>query len=141
MHQQVFINMAVKDMARSQAFFRSLGYEFNPQFTNEQGACLVLGETLFVMLLTEGFMSGFTAKPIIDAKVGTETLICLSCESRAEVDALVAKARAAGAAVPRAPQDHGFMYGHGFEDLDGHIWELVFMDASACAEANASSDA
>lgn len=141
MHQQIFINMAVKDMARSQAFFRSLGYAFNAQYTNEQGACLVLGENLFAMLLTEGFMSGFTGKPLVDAKAGTETLICLSCESRAEVDALVAKARAAGAAVPRPPQDHGFMYGHGFEDLDGHIWELAFMDASACAEANASSDA
>jgi hypothetical protein len=86
-------------------------------------------------------MAGFTSKPIVDAKAATETLLCLSCASRAEVDSLVAKALAAGASVPRAAQDHGFMYAHGFEDLDGHIWELVFMDASACADANATSDA
>ncbi|MFP5477671.1 MAG: VOC family protein, partial [Gammaproteobacteria bacterium] len=76
---------------------------------------------------TEDFARGFTAKPLVDAKAATEVLVCLSCESRDEVDSLVAKARAAGAAVPRPPQDHGFMYGHGFEDLDGHIWELAFM--------------
>lgn len=127
MHKQIYVNLPCRNLPASKAFFEALGYRFNPQFTNEHGACLVLGENLFAMLLTEDFARGFTAKPLVDAKAATEVLVCLSCESREEVDSLVAKARAAGAAVPRPPQDHGFMYGHGFEDLDGHIWELAFM--------------
>ncbi|MBP6897184.1 MAG: VOC family protein [Pseudacidovorax sp.] len=127
MHKLIFINLPCKSLPASKAFFEALGYRFNPQFTNEHGACLVLGENLFAMLLTEDFARGFTAKPLVDAKAATEVLVCLSCESRDEVDSLVVKARAAGAAVPRPPQDHGFMYGHGFEDLDGHIWELAYM--------------
>jgi len=141
MHKQIFVNLPIKDLARSRAFFESLGYAFNPQFSNELGACLVLGENLFAMLLTEPFFKGFTGKPIVDATQATEVIVCVSCESRAEVDELVAKAVAAGGTAPRAPVDHGFMYGHGFEDLDGHIWELAFMDASALPEANATSDA
>lgn len=127
MHKQIYVNLPCKNLPASKAFFEALGYRFNPQFTNEMGACLELGENLYAMLLTEDFARGFTAKPLVDAKAATEVLVCLSCESREEVDSLVAKARAAGAAVPRPPQDHGFMYGHGFEDLDGHIWELAFM--------------
>lgn len=127
MHKQIFVNLPCKNLPASKAFFEALGYGFNPQFTNEFGAGLVLGDNLYAMLLTEEFAKGFTSKPLVDAKAATEVLICLSCESREEVDGLVAKARAAGASVPRAPQDHGFMYAHGFEDLDGHIWELVHM--------------
>jgi predicted lactoylglutathione lyase len=127
MHKQIFINLPVKNLPASKAFFEAMGYSFNPQFTDDNAACLVLGETLYAMLLTEPFFKGFTAKAIVDAKTGTEVLVCLSCESRAEVDSLVAKAKKAGAAVPREPQDHGFMYAHGFEDLDGHIWELAYM--------------
>ncbi len=126
-HAQIFVNLPIKDMARSQAFFRSLGYEFNPQFTNEYGASLVLGENLFAMLLVEPFFQTFTKKAIVDAHQGAEVLVCLSCSSREEVDDLVNKARAAGATVPNEAQDHGFMYGHGFIDLDGHVWELVHM--------------
>lgn len=126
-HAQIFVNLPIKDMARSQAFFRSLGYEFNPQFTNEHGASLVLGENLFAMLLVEPFFQTFTKKTIVDAHLSAEVLVCLSCSSRAEVDELVRKARAAGATVPNEAQDHGFMYGHGFTDLDGHVWELVHM--------------
>ena len=133
MHKQIFVNLAVKNMARSQAFFKAMGYQFDPQFTNDKGASLILGENLYAMLLVEDFFKGFTAKPIADAQQTTEVLVCLSCDSRADVDALVAKAVAAGGTAPRAPQDHGFMYGHGFEDLDGHIWELVHMDTSAAA--------
>lgn len=129
--QQVFINLPIKDMARSKAFFTSLGYSFNPQFTNDQGACLVISDTIYVMLLVESFFKTFTRKAVADAAKTTEVLVCLSCESRAQVDALVAKAKAAGAAVPNPVQDHGFMYGHGFEDLDGHLWELAYMDMSA----------
>ena len=131
MNRKIFVNLPIKDMARSQAFFRALGFEFNPQFTNEQGACMVIAEDIFAMLLVEPFFRTFTRKPVVDAKQGTEVLVCLSCESRAEVDDLVRKALAAGGTAPNAPQDHGFMYGHGFEDLDGHVWELVWMDPAA----------
>lgn len=126
-HAQIFVNLPCKNLPASKAFFEAMGYAFNPQFTNDVAACLVLGENLFVMLLTEDFTRGFTGKPLVDAKAATEVLVCVSCSSREEVDALVAKAVAAGGTAPRAPIDHGFMYGHGFEDLDGHIWELGYM--------------
>lgn len=129
-HAQIFVNLPCKSLPASKAFFEALGYSFNPQFTNESGACLMLGGNLYAMLLTEDFARGFTSKPLVDAKAATEVLVCLSCESREEVDALVAKAIAAGGTAPRPAQDHGFMYGHGFEDLDGHIWELVFMSGT-----------
>jgi predicted lactoylglutathione lyase len=131
MSRKIFVNLPIQNMERSQAFFKSLGFSFNPQFTNEQGACMVVGDDIFVMLLVQPFFQTFTGKPVADANKSTEVLVCLSCESRAEVDELVRKAKAAGAAVPRPPQDHGFMYGHGFEDPDGHIWELAYMDMSA----------
>lgn len=131
MGRKIFVNLPIKDMKRSQAFFRMLGFSFNPQFTNEQGACMVIAEDIFAMLLVEPFFQTFTKKPIADANKSTEVLVCLSCESRAEVDELVRKAVAAGGTAPNAPQDHGFMYGHGFEDLDGHVWELVWMDPAA----------
>lgn len=127
MHQQIFVNLPCRDLKRSKAFFESLGFDFNPAFTNDSGACMVIGENIFAMLLAEEFFRTFTHKPIADATKTTEVLTCLSCSSRAEVDALVTKARAAGGTVPREAQDHGFMYGHGFEDLDGHVWELVYM--------------
>ncbi|MEZ0307607.1 MAG: VOC family protein [Ramlibacter sp.] len=131
MSRKIFVNLPIKNMERSQAFFRSLGFSFNPQFTNEQGACMVVSDDIFVMLLVEPFFQTFTKKAIADATKTTEVLVCLSCESRAEVDSLVKKALAAGGTSPNPPQDHGFMYGHGFTDLDGHIWELAYMDMSA----------
>lgn len=131
MHQQIFVNLPVKDLKRSMTFFKELGLSFNPDFTNEDAACLVIGENIYAMLLVETFFQTFTEKQIVDAHTATEALVCLSCESRAEVDELVAKAVKAGGRAPREPQDHGFMYGHGFEDLDGHIWELVHMRAEA----------
>ena len=131
MHKQIFVNLPVKDLERTKSFFGQLGFGFEPKFTNDAAACMPVGENIFVMLLTEPFFKGFTDKAICDAQRNTEVLVCLSCDSRAEVDALVAKARAAGGRIPRDPQDHGFMYGHSFEDPDGHIWELVHMDASA----------
>ncbi len=127
MHQQIFVNLPISDMQVSKAFFAALGYSFNPDFTNDQGAALVLGENLYAMLLVRDFFATFIDKPVADAKTATEVLVCLSCDSREQVDSLVAKARAVGGRVPRPPQDHGFMYAHGFEDLDGHIWELVYM--------------
>lgn len=128
MPRQVFINLPIKNMERSQAFFKSLGFSFNPQFTNEQGACMVISEDhSYVMLLVESFFKGFTKKAIADATQTTEVLIALSCESRAEVDEMVRKALAAGATAPNPQQDHGFMYSHGFTDLDGHTWEVFWM--------------
>jgi predicted lactoylglutathione lyase len=133
MHKQIYVNLPVKDLARSRQFFSRLGFEFNAQFSNEDAACMILGENIFAMLLVERFFQRFTSKPVSDASTSTEVLTCLSCESRAEVDALVAKALEAGGRAPNPKQDHGFMYGHGFEDLDGHLWELSWMDASAIA--------
>jgi predicted lactoylglutathione lyase len=130
MARKIFVNLPVRDLERSKAFFSALGFSFNPQFTNEQGACMVISEDIYAMLLVEPFFQTFTKKPVSDGR-STEVLVCLSCDSRGEVDALVRKAVAAGATTPNAPQDHGFMYGHGFEDLDGHGWELMWMDPSA----------
>ena len=134
MHKQIFVNLPIADMAKSRAFFTALGYSFNADFTNDQGAALVLGENLYAMLLVRPFFATFIDKPIADAKASTEVLVCLSCNSREQVDALVAKALAAGGTAPRKPQDHGFMYAHGFEDLDGHIWELVYMSGMPAKE-------
>ena len=126
--KQIFVNLTVNDLAKSKVFFEALGYSFNPQFTNEQAACMVISDTIYVMLLTEEFFKGFTKKEIVDAKKSTEVIVCLSTESRAEVDELVGKAVAAGGRIYNEPQDHGFMYAHAFEDLDGHQWELCYMD-------------
>lgn len=131
MSRKIFVNLPIKNMEKSQAFFKSLGFQFNPQFTNEQGACMVVADDISVMLLVEPFFQTFIKKPVADANKACEVLLCLSCESRDEVDALVKKAVEAGGKTPTAPLDHGFMYGHGFEDLDGHIWELAYMDMSA----------
>lgn len=131
MSRKIFVNLPIKNMERSQAFFKALGFSFNPQFTNDQGACMVVSDDIFVMLLVEPFFQTFTKKPIADATKTTEVLMCLSCDSRAEVDSLVRKALAAGATAPNPPQDHGFMYSHGFTDLDGHVWELMYMDPNA----------
>lgn len=127
MSRQIFVNLSVKRLDASVAFFTALGFAFNPQFTDDNGTCMVVADDIFVMLLTEPFFRSFIDKPLADAHAQTEVLVCLSCDSDAEVDALVAKAVAAGGKAHRKPQDHGFMYGHGFEDPDGHIWELVHM--------------
>lgn len=134
MFQQIFVNLPIKDMARSQAFFKALGLTFNPRFTNDQGACLEIGANFYAMLLVEPFFQGFTKKPISDAHQSTEVLIALSVGSRAEVEAMVSKAVAAGATTPIEPKDFGFMYQHGFADLDGHQWEVFWMDESAAPE-------
>ncbi len=130
MPRQIFVNLPIRDMQKSQAFFRALGLEFNPQFSNDKGACLVIAENIFAMLLVESFFQTFTKLPISDARKATEVLIALSCEDRGEVEALVARAVAAGGTTPNAPQDHGNMYQHGFADLDGHQWQVFWMDES-----------
>lgn len=130
MNTQIYVNLPVKDLKRSIDFFARLGFTFNPKFTDDQATCMVVGENIFVMLLVEGFFKTFTGKAVVDAKRATEVLICLSCESRRGVDDLVAKAVAAGAKTPNPSKDFGFMYQHGFEDLDGHLWELIYMQAA-----------
>ena len=135
MHSQIFVNLPVKDLKRSVDFFTKLGYTFNPQFTDDNATCMIVGDNLFVMLLTEPFFGGFTSKAITDTGKSTEVITCLSCNGKQQVDDLVAKARAAGAKVPRQAQDHGFMYAHGYEDLDGHTWELVYMSGMPPGQA------
>lgn len=128
---KIFINLPVKDLYRSMTFFKKLGFSFNPQFTDEKAACLVLGENIFVMLLTEPFFKGFTQKEISDAKKSTEVLIAIDAESKEKVVELVKKAVEAGGRTYMEAADHGWMYQHSFEDLDGHQWEVAYMDISA----------
>lgn len=128
MNKQIFVNLAVKDLEKSKTFYSALGYTFNPQFTNEHGAGVVISEgSIYVMLVTEEFIKTLTTKQLVNPREATEALISLSCESREEVDDLVAKAVAAGGKAVGEPQDHGFMYDHSFEDLDGHGWGLFCM--------------
>jgi hypothetical protein len=131
MFKQIFLNLPVRDLDTSVAFFTGLGFTFNPQFTDENATCMIVGENIFVMLLVEDFFRSFTRKDICDATRSVEAITCLSADSRAHVDELVAKAVAGGATTPMPPQDHGFMYQHGFQDLDGHLWELAYMAPGA----------
>jgi len=131
MATKIFVNLPVKNLDRSVEFFTKLGFSFNPQFTDETATCMVVSEDIFVMLLTEAKFKEFTPNAICDATKSTEVLVCLSSESREEVDKMIRNAVAAGGTTYSEPQDYGFMYGHSFQDLDGHIWETVFMEPSA----------
>lgn len=133
MTTKMFVNLPVKDLGRSVKFFTALGFKFNPQFTDENATCMIVSDESFVMLLVDSFFKTFTPKPVSDARQSTEVLICLSCDSREEVDEMVRKAVAGGATTPNPAKDHGFMYQHGFEDLDGHLWELAWMNVEAHA--------
>ena len=132
---KIFVNLPVKDLDRSKEFFTKLGYSFNAQFTDENAACMIVSDSIYVMLLTRDFFQTFTPKEICDATKSTEVLVCLSSESRESVDKTISKAVAAGGTTYREPQDHGFMYQHGFQDLDSHIWEIIFMESSAVSQA------
>jgi uncharacterized protein len=134
MATKIFVNLPVKDLGRSIAFFKKLGFSFNTEFTDETAACMVVADDINVMLLTHEKFKVFTPKDICDATKSTEVLVSLSCESRADVDELVRKAIDAGGSTYNDPQDHGFMYGHGFQDPDGHIWELFYMEALAASQ-------
>lgn len=131
MATKIFVNLPVKDLNKSVTFFTKLGFSFNAQFTDENATCMVISEDIFVMLLVEPFFKNFTKKEIADARKTTESIICLSAESRAEVDEMVSRALAAGGTAPNEKQDQGYMYGHGFEDVDGHLWEVMWMDPAA----------
>ena len=128
MSHQIFVNLPVRDLDASKAFFRALGYASNPQFTDENAACVVISDSIYVMLLVEPFFQGFTRKAICDSRTHTEMILCLSAESRAAVDSMVDKALAAGGSEPMEAKDYGFMYQRSFQDLDGHQWEVVHMD-------------
>lgn len=131
MSQKIFVNLPVKDLNQSIDFFAKLGFDFNPQFTDETATCMIVSDDIFVMLLTHDKFKTFTPNAICDATKSTEVLVCLSCESRAAIDDKVSRAIAAGGTTYNEPQDYGFMYAHGFQDLDGHIWELMYMEPSA----------
>jgi len=128
MSTQIFINLPVTDLKKSVEFFTALGFTFNPQFTNENGTCLVISEDIYVMLLVEKFFQTFTPKGIADANQSTEVINALMVESRSRVDQLAEAAFLAGARPVNPPQDHGWMYGRSFQDLDGHLWEVGWMD-------------
>jgi uncharacterized protein len=131
MATKIFVNLPVRNLNKSIEFFTKLGFSFNPQFTDETATCMIVSEDIFVMLLTHEKFKTFTPKEICDSSKSTEVLIALSAESRENIDKTVRQAVAAGGTTYNNPQDHGFMYAHGFQDPDGHIWELVYMEPSA----------
>ena len=135
MERKIFVNLPVKDLNKSVDFFTKVGYAFNPQFTDENATCMIVSDTIFVMLLVEARFKEFTKKPISDAKKQTEVLIALEVESRAKVDEMVNKAVEAGGEIYADPQDHGWMYVRSYADLDGHQWELVYIDESQAPKA------
>jgi uncharacterized protein len=128
MSTKIFVNLPVKDLDKSIEFFKGLGFVFNRQFTDETAACMVISDDGYVMLLTEAKFKEFTQKQIADATKTTEVLTCLAVGSKDEVNRIVEAALAAGATDARAPMDYGFMFGRSFNDLDGHIWEIIWMD-------------
>jgi predicted lactoylglutathione lyase len=127
----MFVKLAVRDLKKSIEFFRTLDFQFKPKFTDDNGACMIVGNDAFVMLLAQPFFKTFTNREICDTGRYSEGLFALSCGSRAEVDEFVKKALAAGGTKAMPPQDHGFMYGWSFYDLDGHHWEVFWMDPAA----------
>lgn len=128
MATQIFLNLPVKDLLKTREFFAKLGYTFNEQFSNENGACMVISDTIYAMLLTEQLFKTFTSKEIADTNKTTEVMIALSADSKEAVNDLVEKAFMAGATKHNDVQDHGFMYSRSFQDLDGHIWEVFWMN-------------
>jgi uncharacterized protein len=138
MSKMIFVNLAVEDVAASTAFFQAMGFEREPNFSNEQASMMRISETISIMILAKPFFSSFTSKTIVDSRTSAEVMIALSADSREDVDATIAKATAAGGtADPTPTQDHGFMYGRSYEDLDGHIFEVMWMDVEAAMGAMA----
>ena len=131
MKTKIFVNLPVKDLNKTIDFFTKLGFKFNPQFTDENATCMIVGDDIFVMLLVENFFKTFTKKEISDTSKNTEVIVALSVEGRENVDQMINKAIEYGGKESREPQDHGWMYGRSFEDIDGHLWEIIYMDESA----------
>jgi len=135
MAKQIFINLPVRDVKKAEAFYMAIGGIKNPQFSDETSACIVMSDTIFVMLLTHAKWATFTKKPIVDARRESEVMLALSADNRKSVDTMTEAAAAKGGKADVNPtQDHGFMYGRSFEDPDGHIWEVIFMDMSQIPE-------
>ena len=132
--RMIFVNLAVEDLDRSVDFFTKLGFSFNPQFTDEHATCMIVSDQAFVMLLVKSRFKDFTKKDLVDSTAQTEAILALSAESREQVDELADKALEAGGTAANEPMEMDFMYGRSFNDPDGHLWELVWMDPSA-AEA------
>jgi len=124
MIKQIFVNLPVESLPRAVAFFGALGFSFDAKYTDENATCLILGENIFAMLLVKPFFEGFMTKAVCDTGKAAEVITALAVDSRAEVDALVARAASAGGVVSGEPKDYGFMYQHGFQDPDGHLWEV-----------------
>ena len=131
MSREIYVNLSVRDLEKSKEFFAGLGFTFNPKFTDEKAACMIINEKAAVMLLSEPYFRGFTKREPCDTTRATEALFALSCTSKAEVDQLVRKAIDAGGSHAMDPMDLGFMYGWSFYDLDGHHWEVLWMDPKA----------
>ena len=139
MAKMIFVNLPVSDLARATAFYQAIGATKNEQFCDETASCMVFSETIHAMLLTHDKFRQFTSKKIADARTSSEVLICVSAESRGAVDDIVSRATAAGGTADPGPkQDYGFMYGRSFEDPDGHIWEVMWMDVEAAQKAHAA---
>lgn len=136
---QIFVNIPVKDLKRSIEFFTKLGFSFNQQFTDDKATCMVVSDSIFVMLLHETFFKTFTTKEIADATKTTEVIIAVSTESRQKVDEIVDKALEAGGKAANSPQDEGWMYLRSFQDPDGHMWEIMFAELTALNQPNAQS--
>jgi predicted lactoylglutathione lyase len=131
MTTQIFVNLPVKDLNRTVEFFKRLGFTFNPQFTDENATCMIINDDIFVMLLVEKFFKTFTKKEICDTTKDTEVIIALSTESREKVDEMMQNVFEAGGKESSEPQDHGWMYGRSFQDINGHLWEIIYMDEKA----------
>jgi len=134
MTQMIFVNMQVSDLKKSMSFFKELGYDFNLNFTDEKtAACLVISDTIFAMLHTPDSFKGFLTKPASDPHKATEVLLALNLDNRADVDRYVDKALSLGATVARPPEDLGFMYTRSYNDLDGHVWEICWLDPAVAS--------
>jgi predicted lactoylglutathione lyase len=134
MAKQLFVNLPVKDLKRSVAFFSKLGFDFDQKFTDENATCMIIGENIFAMLLVEDFFKTFTSRPISDATKSIEVITTLALDSRAEVDQMLKKVVAAGGTESGEPKDHGWMYYRSFQDLDGHTWEVMYADESKMSQ-------
>jgi uncharacterized protein len=131
MTTQIFVNLPVKDLNETVDFFTKLGFAFNPQFTDENATCMIVNNDIFVMLLVEKFFKTFTKKELCDTIKDTEVIVALSTESREKVDQMINNVIEAGGKEHRKPQDHGWMYGRSFEDINGHLWEVIYMNKNA----------
>jgi uncharacterized protein len=139
MATQIFVNLPVKDLNRTVEFFTKLGFTFNPQFTDENATCMIVGQDIFVMLLVEKFFKTFTKKEICDTTKDTEVIVALSAESREKVDQLISRVIEAGGRESREPQDYGWMYIRSFQDINGHLWEIAYMDNVPQQSSSSSS--